>query len=176
MARGRNTKWNKDMPKNAEEYVSKYGLMDYGSTLKDFLVNLGIADDTYYRWTDEKSTSYRREFCEAIKRGKEIYKANLIKRAEKSIFELVAGAEIVDEKTEYVSDASGKPIIAKKIVTKRKQEPNVAATIFALTNLKGDIWKNKQNTDVTTNGRDIATKELSVKQAKEFLKELENDI
>ena len=164
------------MPKNAEEYVSKYGLMDYGSTLKDFLVNLGIADDTYYRWTDETASTYRREFCEAIKRGKEIYKANLIKRAEKSIFELVAGAEIVDEKTEYVSDASGNPKIAKKIVTKRKQEPNVAATIFALTNLKGDVWKNKQNTDITTNGKELTERRMSVQEAREFINNLEKEI
>lgn len=176
MGRGRKTKWNKNMPKNAEEYVSKYGLMDYGSTLKDFLVNLGIADDTYYRWTNESSSTYKREFCEAIKRGKEIYKANLIKQAEKSIFELVAGAEEVNEKTEIVSDASGSPKIAKKIVTKHRQAPNVAAVIFALTNLKGDAWKNKQNTDITTNGKELNDRRLSVQEAREFINNLEKEI
>lgn len=164
------------MPKNAEDYVSKYGLMDYGSTLKDFLINLGIADDTYYRWTNENASTYRRDFCEAIKRGKETYKANLIKKAEASLFELVAGVETTDERTEYVSDASGKPIIAKKIVTKHKQEPNVAATIFALTNLKGEVWKNKQNTDVTTNGRELSAKELTVQEAREFIERLNKEI
>lgn len=176
MGMGRHTKWTKEMPKNAEDYVSKNGLMDYGSTLKDFLVNLGIADDTYYRWTNENASTYRRDFCEAIKRGKERYKANLIKKAEASLFELVAGVETVDERTEYVSDASGKPIIAKKIVTKHKQEPNVAATIFALTNLKGEVWKNKQNTDVTTNGRELSTKELTVQEAREYINQLNKEI
>lgn len=162
------------MPMNAEDYVSKYGLMDYGSTLKDFLTNLGIADDTYYRWTNENSNTYRRDFCEAIKRGKERYKANLIKKAEASLFELVSGVETTDERTEYASDASGKPIIVKKIITKHKQEPNVAATIFALTNLKGDVWKNKQNTDVTTNVKEL--KGMSVQEARDFINKLEKEI
>lgn len=168
-------KWRKEIPKMAEEYISKKGLMDYGSTLKDFLLNIGISDDTYYRWTDENAREYKREFCEAIKRGKEAYKASLVAKCEKSLMELIEGAETEDTRTEYASDAQGKPVIIKRIVTKHKQEPNVAATIFALTNLKGEVWKNKQNTDITTNGKELQ-RQISPQEAAELLKQLDKDI
>ena len=168
-------KWNKDIPKIAEEYISKQGLMDYGSTLADFLLNIGIADDTYYRWTDENAPTYKREFCEAIKRGKEAYKAKLVAKAEKSLIQLVEGAETEDTRTEYASDAQGKPVIIKRVTTKHKEAPNVAATIFALTNLKGEVWKNKQNTDITTNGQSL-NKQISPEEAKELLKKLEEEV
>lgn len=168
-------KWNKDIPKITEEYISKQGLMDYGSTLVDFCLNLGISRETYYRWTEEGSRDYKRDFCDAIKRGKEAYKAKLVAKCEKSLMELIEGAETEDTRTEYASDAQGKPVIIKRIVTKHKQEPNVAATIFALTNLKGEVWKNKQNTDITTNGKDI-NQQISPAEAAALLKQLEEEI
>lgn len=168
-------KWNKDIPKITEEYISKQGLMDYGSTLKDFLLNIGIADDTYYRWTNENGREYKREFCEAIKRGKEAYKASLVAKCEKSLMQLIEGAETKDTRTEYASDAQGKPVIIKRIVTEHKEAPNVAATIFALTNLKGEVWKNKQNTDITTNGKDI-NQQISPAEAAALLKRLEEEV
>lgn len=63
-------KWTKQMARNAEAWVAKYGLLEYGGTLKDFCVSMGISDDTYYRWTDEQGKSYKSEFCEAIKKGR----------------------------------------------------------------------------------------------------------
>jgi hypothetical protein len=94
---------------------------------------------------------------------------------EKSLIELIEGAETEDTRTEYASDAQGKPVIIKRIVTKHKQEPNVAATIFALTNLKGEVWKNKQNTDITTNGKDI-NQQISPAEAAALLKKLEEEV
>ena len=168
-------KWNKDIPRITEEYISKQGLMDYGSTLADFCLNLGIARETYYRWTEEGGRDYKRDFCDAIKRGKEAYKAKLVAKAEKSLMQLVEGYETEDTRTEYASDAQGKPVIIKRVTTKRKEAPNVAATIFALTNLKGEVWKNKQNTDITTNGQSI-NKQISPEEAKELLKKLEEEV
>lgn len=168
-------KWNKDIPKITEEYISKKGLMDYGSTLVDFCLNLGISRETYYRWTEEGGVDYKRDFCDAIKRGKEAYKATLVAKCEKSLIELIEGAETEDTRTEYASDAQDKPVIVKRIVIKRKQEPNVAATIFALTNLKGDVWKNKQNTDITTNGKEI-NQQISPAEAAALLKQLEEEV
>ena len=66
-------------------------------------------------------------------------------------------------------------ILAKKIVTTKRSEPNVAATIFALTNLKGEVWKNKQNTDITTNGKDI-NQQISPAEAAALLKKLEEEV
>ena len=46
----------------------------------------------------------------------------------------------------------------KKIkIVEKFQTPDTAAIIFAVTNAFPDIWKNRQNNDVTTNGKDIIT-------------------
>jgi hypothetical protein len=168
-------KWNNEIPALTEAYISKKGLMDLGSPLKDFCKYLGIADDTYYRWIDENGKEYKREFCEAIKRGKEAYRAALIAKAEKSLLELVEGAKSEDTKKEYLKTENGDMVMVKKTVTTKRSEPNVAATIFALTNLKGEVWKNKQNTDITTNGKDI-NQQISPAEAAALLKKLEEEV
>lgn len=168
-------KWNNDIPKITEEYISKKGLMDLGSTLKDFCKYLGISHETFYKWTDEDGEDVKVEFIEAIKRGKEAYRAALIAKAEKSLLELVEGAKSEDTKKEYIAAEDGSLILAKKTVTTKRAEPNVAATIFTLTNLKGEVWKNKQNTDITTNGQSL-NKQISPEEAKELLKKLEEEV
>lgn len=168
-------KWNSDIPKITEEYISKKGLMDLGSPLKAFCKYLGISEDTYYRWIDEGGKEYKSEFCESIKKGKEAYRAALIAKAEKSLLELVEGAKSEDTRKEYLTTENGEMILAKKIVTTKRAEPNVAATIFTLTNLKGDVWKNKQNTDITTNGKELQ-QQISPAEAAELLKQIEKDI
>ena len=168
-------KWNNDIPKITEEYISKKGLMDLGSTLKDFCKYLGISHETFYKWTDEDGEDVKVEFIEAIKRGKEAYRAALIAKAEKSLLELVEGAKSEDTKKEYIAAEDGSLILAKKTVTTKRAEPNVAATIFTLTNLKGEVWKNKQNTDITTNGQSL-NKQISPEEAKQLLKQLEEEV
>lgn len=149
--------------------------MDLGSPLKDFCKYLGISEDTYYRWIDESGKEYKSEFCVSIKKGKEAYRAALIAKAEKSLLELVEGAKSEDTKKEYIAAEDGSMILAKKTVTTKRAEPNVAATIFALTNLKGEVWKNKQNTDITTNGQSL-NKQISPEEAKQLLKQLEEEV
>ena len=168
-------KWNNDIPKITEEYISKKGLMDLGSTLKDFCKYLGISHETFYKWTDEDGEDVKVEFIEAIKRGKEAYRAALIAKADKSLLELVEGAKSEDTKKEYIAAEDGSLILAKKTVTTKRAEPNVAATIFTLTNLKGEVWKNKQNTDITTNGQSL-NKQISPEEAKQLLKQLEEEV
>ena len=96
-------------------------------------------------------------------------------KAEKSLLELVEGAKSEDTRKEFITLETGEMILAKKIVTTKRAEPNVAATIFALTNLKGEVWKNKQNTDITTNGKDI-NQQISPAEAAALLKKLEEEV
>lgn len=167
--------WNDNIPKITEEYISKKGLMDLGSPLKDFCKYLGISKETFYRWTEEGGVYYKCAFCAAIKKGKEAYRAALIAKAEKSLLELVEGAKSEDTKKEYIKAANGDMVMIKKTVTTKRAEPNVAATIFALTNLKGEVWKNKQNTDITTNGKELQ-RPITPTEAVELLKKLEEGI
>lgn len=168
-------KWNSDIPKLTEEYISKKGLMDLGSTLRDFCKYLGISKETFYKWTDESGEDVKVDFVDAIKKGKEAYRAALIAKAEKSLLELVEGAKSEDTKKEYLATEDGRMILAKKTVITKRAEPNVAATIFTLTNLKGDVWKNKQNTDITTNGKELQ-QQISPAEAAALLKQIEQDI
>lgn len=167
-------KWTKQMAKNAEAWVTQYGLLEYGGTLKDFCVSMGISDDTYYRWTDAQGKSYKSEFCEAIKRGQEAYKATLVLTSEKSLLSLIKGAETVNERTEYLPDAQGKPVITKHIKTKTTEAPNVTAIIFALSNLKSEQWKNRQTAEVKADIKQ--QKQLSVQEAREFINQIEKEI
>ena len=168
-------KWNSDIPKLTEEYISKKGLMDLGSTLRDFCKYLGISKETFYKWTDENGEDFKVDFIDSIKNGKEAYRAALIAKSEKSLLELVEGAKSEDTRKEFITTETGEMILAKKIVTTKRAEPNVAATIFALTNLKGEVWKNKQNTDITTNGKDI-NQQISPAEAAALLKKLEEEV
>ena len=167
-------KWNKQMARNAEAWVAKYGLLEYGGTLKDFCVSMGISDDTYYRWTDEQGKSYKSEFCEAIKKGQEAYKATLTFKAESKLLDLIEGAETTNERTELLPDAQGKPVITKRVVTKTKDAPNVTAIIFALSNLKPEQWKNRQSTEVKADIKQ--QKQLSVQEARDFINQIEKEI
>lgn len=168
-------KWNSDIPKLTEEYISKKGLMDLGSTLRDFCKYLGISKETFYKWTDENGEDVKVDFVDAIKKGKEAYRAALIAKAEKSLLELVEGAKSEDTKKEYLKRENGDMVMVKKTVTTKRSEPNVAATIFALTNLKGEVWKNKQNTDITTNGKELQ-QQITPEEAAELIRSLEKEI
>ena len=55
-----------------------------------------------------------------------------------------------------------KPAVKKKTVKNIRVEPNVAAGIFLLTNIAPDRWRNRQNIDATTNGKDIARDPITI--------------
>ena len=109
-----------------------------------------ITETTYYEWMNVHS-----EFSEAIKRAKEVYQAKRLKECEKSLNKLVEGYEYEEVTTEYkIVGDSDVPIGNKKIV-KKHVAPNLGAIIHYQTNKDPQNWKNKQSTDVTTNGESI---------------------
>jgi hypothetical protein len=128
------------------------------------LLVVGITTTSAQRYHDGEVLYYRAA-----------YRAALIAKSEKSLLELVEGAKSEDTKKEYLATEDGRMILAKKTVIIKRAEPNVAATIFTLTNLKGDVWKNKQNTDITTNGKELQ-QQISPAEAAALLKQIEQDI
>ena len=135
-------KYNKDMLQACADWVRKNGLIDFGgATLTDFCKAMGIEDQTYYRWLDKV------EFVEAIKKAKEAFRSTLENDIVKSLANSAKGYEYEQYTTEY-TDVNGKPKIKKQVKKNIRVEPNVGATIFLLTNIAPDRWKNKQDNNV----------------------------
>lgn len=137
-------KYKPELVREMVKWVETNGLVDYGgATLKSFLHKFQIDDMTYYRWI--KKT----DFAEAIKKAKDVFKANLENDLVGSLSKAAKGYNAEYTRTEYVSDQNGKPIINKQIKESKPIPPNIAANIFLLTNIASDRWKNRQNQEVT---------------------------
>ena len=136
-------KYSKDMVQACADWVRKNGLIDFGgATLTDFCKEMGIQDQTYYRWLDKV------EFVEAIKKAKEAFRSTLENDIVKSLANSAKGYEYEQYTTEY-TDVNGKPKIKKQVKKNIRVEPNVGAAIFLLTNIAPDRWKNKQDNTVS---------------------------
>ncbi len=129
-------RYNKELLAEMEEWVSQNGLIEYGGAkVKDFIAHFGISNETYYEW---KRTN--KEFSEALKRAKDVFKSGLERDIVKSMANIAKGYEYTQTTREY---KDGREV--KRTTKDIKVEPNVAAGIFLLTNLAPTRWQNKQN-------------------------------
>lgn len=124
-------------------------------TVAELCANVGISDSSYYNWQANNE-----EFREAIKKAKEDFDATLVKEAKKSLIKLVQGYSVDETKTVYEpadkKSPDAKPKIKEQTITKKHYQPNVAATIFMLTNKAPEEFKNRQNTELTgKDGKDL---------------------
>jgi len=137
-------KYNPQLVQEIRTWIEENGLIEHGgATFKSLLDAFKVDQRTWYRWME------RADFAEAITKAKQVFKGSLEKRLVDSLARAAQGYEGTFERTEYVSNAEGKPMISKKIVEKKPVAPSVAANIFLLTNLAPDRWKNRQNQEVT---------------------------
>ena len=129
---------------------------------------VGITEKTYYEWMNTHS-----EFCEAIKRAKDVYKSKRLKACENSLNRLIDGYEYEEVTTEFkiVSDSEF-PVGNKKVV-KKHVAPNLGAIIHYQTNKDPENWKNKQSTE--SNVKIETGLELDPKKAAEFIKGLKDE-
>lgn len=142
-------KLNENKIQECADWVRENGLMEYGGArLKDFCTHLTIDAKTYYRWMNNT------DFANAIKKAKDDFRNNLEHDLVISLAKSAKGYDYEQTTTEW-TDVNGKPKIKKQVKKNIHVEPNVGANIFLLTNINPDKWKNKQNSDVTTNGKDI---------------------
>lgn len=111
----------------------------------------GICKDTYYQWLESKP-----DFSDAVEKARKDFDDILASEAKKSLIKLVRGYEVDETKTVYTEGKDGKPKIKEKTTVKKHFQPNVAATIFLLTNKASDEYKNRQNTELTgKDGKDL---------------------
>lgn len=151
-------KYNPQLVQEISSWIEENGLIEHGgATFKSLLDEFKIDQRTFYRWME------RADFAEAITKAKENFKGGLEKKLVDSLAKAAQGFEGTYERTEYVSNAEGKPMISKKIVEKKPVAPSVAANIFLLTNLAPERWKNRQNQEVTgADGEPLAQAPITI--------------
>lgn len=116
-------------------------------TIAELCKEVGIAISTYYEWLETKA-----EFSEAIQKARYQFDEIIVNEAKNSLRKLVQGYETEEKKTVFTEGKDGKPRIKEQTTVKKHIQPNVAATIFLLTNKASNEFKNRLNTDHTTKG------------------------
>ena len=141
-------KLTKEKIAECAEWVAENGLGEYGgATIKEFCRHADIDKVTYYNWLNNST------FSTAIQKAKQAYKDNLEKDIVVSLARAAKGYTYEKTKTELGTDKNGNVVIKKKTSEKVEVQPNVGAAVFILTNIAGEKWKNKQNTEVEANVR-----------------------
>jgi hypothetical protein len=142
-------------------------------TIAQVCVKVGISERCFYTWQKERA-----EFAEGIKEAKEIYISKKLVECDQSLERLINGYEYEERKTVIGKDRDGNPVPVEQTVTKKHVAPSLGAIIHFQTNRDPENWRNRQTTELTgKNGKDlIPDKPMTVKEAREFLEKLKEDI
>jgi len=115
--------------------------------IADVCQQVGISEQTFYRWKEEKG-----EFCEALKKAETDRLAAFVVMARSGLAKLLDVYEYEETTTEYIDgkDKNGNsvPKIKSRKVTKKRIMPNATAVIFALKNREPEEWKDKRELEV----------------------------
>lgn len=141
-------------PSKYQEAFSKqaYKLALLGAKDTELATFFEVDPDTIYEWK-----KVHKEFSEALKRGKEIAD----QRVSKSLYKRAIGFtfdEVTHEKVEIgefnpvLGEFVKTPATKTKVVTKYIV-PDTTAQIFWLKNRRPDLWRDRQEVDVTTAGK-----------------------
>lgn len=120
-------------------------------TIAEICKMVHIAESTYYDWKAKKP-----EFSEALKKAEAVFNDMVVAEAKRSLLKQIKGYTVTEKKTVTQDtgkkdEHTGKPIVKVKehSVIEKHIQPNVAATIFALTNRDPENWKNRQDTNIS---------------------------
>jgi hypothetical protein len=105
-------------------------------TLKEVCDSAGISRQTYFDWKKKYP-----EFAERVEQAEADRDVKFVTEARKSLLKKLTGYDVQEEKTVYVTDKDGKPVIKEQTITTRHFQPDTAAIIFTLCNK--DNWTNK---------------------------------
>ena len=160
------------MAKYNDEIVEKIcSLIEKDSyTIAEICKYVDINVDTYYDWLNNKA-----EFSDAVKKARDKFDEYIVSEAKKSLLRMVRGYEVEEKKTVFTEGKDGKPKIKEQTTTKKHIQPNVAATIFMLTNRAKEEYQNRQNTDITTLGKKISTVPPKIVFTDDYEDEPDND-
>lgn len=124
-----------------EEWLMKDGLLKLEAWARDGLTeeqiakNMGVAYSTLRVWKEKFQA-----ISASLKKGKEVVDIEV----ENSLLKRALGYEYEEVKEEYEYGE-----LAKRTVTKKAVLPDTTAQIFWLKNRRPDIWRDKQNVQVS---------------------------
>lgn len=149
------------------KYIDTYAEQAYklcllGATDEDLAKFFEVVESTINLWKTEYP-----EFSESIKKGKDSADANVADR----LYQRAMGFEHPDEEIKVVSLGSGEGSEIKRVPVKKIYPPDTTAAIFWLKNRQSKKWRDKTETDVTTNGESL-NKPLTMEEAKQRLEQL----
>lgn len=130
MAGGRPSKFQPEYVEQARK------LCLLGATDQEIADFFEVEVRTIYRWKAEHD-----EFCQSLKAGKEVAD----ERVERSLFQKAIGYEQEEVKIFMPAGAEG-PVYAP---FRAKVAPDTTAAIFWLKNRRPDLWRDKQQTELT---------------------------
>lgn len=143
---GRPSKYQESFAKQA------YKLALLGAKDTELAAFFEVNADTIYEWKN-----VHKEFSDALKRGKELadqkVAKSLYKRAIGFTFDEVTHERVeIGEFNPDLGEFVKTPATKTKVVTKYIV-PDTTAQIFWLKNRRPDLWRDKQEFDVTTGGK-----------------------
>lgn len=126
------------------KFIRENGLIDHGGAkLCDLCDAFSFTRQAFYKRMKDDP-----EFAKAVNEAKEEFRSSLEVRLVKSLAKSAEGYEWKQTCEEY---EGGK--LKKRTVRNMYAQPNVAASIFLLTNLNPSSWRNRQSVDATTDGK-----------------------
>lgn len=142
-------KYNK---KIAQRIVSLLRSDSY--TVVEVCSMVNIAESTFYQWKIDKP-----EFSEMLKKAAEDRMSLFVSEAKKSLLKKIQGYTVEEKHTTMVDSKeidpvtkNPKPKIKEQKIIKKHFQPDTIAIIFTLTNGEPEVWKNRQNNEVTGKG------------------------
>jgi len=153
-----------------EQWLTTEGLLQLEAWARDGLTdeqiahNMGIGTTTFYRWKNDY-----REIREALKKGKEVVDIEvenaLLKRALGYKYVEVT-KERVTELNPHTGEPESKLVVTKEVV--KEVQPDVGAQIFWLKNRKPNMWRDKQQVELSGQVNNPFD-ELSVEELKKLI-------
>lgn len=150
-------------------------------TIEEICAKVGISRRLWYQWRDDHP-----EFVQALEDAERDRMEMFVLEAKKSLFKKIKGYDAKETKVTTIPsgkmEADGKtpiPKIKEQVTTTKHVAPDTGAIIFVLTNGDPDHWKNRQNAELTgANGEPLVkpARVLTKKEAKEFMKQLEDEV
>lgn len=153
-----------------EQWLTTEGLLQLEAWARDGLTdeqiahNMGIGTTTFYRWKNDY-----REIQESLKKGKEVVDIEvenaLLKRALGYKYVEVT-KERVTELNPHTGEPESKLVVTKEVV--KEVQPDVGAQIFWLKNRKPNMWRDKQQVELSGQVNNPFD-ELSVEELKKLI-------
>ncbi len=153
-----------------EQWLTTEGLLQLEAWARDGLTdeqiahNMGIGTTTFYRWKNDY-----REIRESLKKGKEVVDIEvenaLLKRALGYKYVEVT-KERVTELNPHTGEPESKLVVTKEVV--KEVQPDVGAQIFWLKNRKPNMWRDKQQVELSGQVNNPFD-ELSVEELKKLI-------